>query len=358
MSDSTPKPARRRGWTKPLIRWPYAIPLALVSGFAVGAVDLHAVEVQPAVLLILLFAGLLSFVQPRGAWLWGLLLGGAVPAAHFIAPLIGVHPPYPVLPNRWATFIALVPAFAAAGAGAMLNWATTRWFRESEAPVPVELVERFFAAAKDGHMNEVRRLLDARPSLLRARNSEGLSPVLFAAYLERSEVVDELLRRGPALDIFEAATVGAIDRVRELLGKNSHLVHEFSGDGFPPAALAAYFGQTEALALLLEAGADPNAISRNTRQVRPLHSAVAHRRPEAALKSAEVLLARGAEVNVAQPGGWTPLHHAAASGHVELVKLLLRSGADTQAKSDDGRTPVDLAAAYGFTEVTDILRRS
>ncbi len=357
MGDSTPGRARRRGWTRPLLGWVFAIPLGLVCGAAAGALDLQSVEVQPVALLVLAFAGVLGFARPRGLWLWVLLVGGGPLVAHLVAPAIGATPPYPVSPNRWAALVALIPAFAGAFGGATLNWAVTRWFRKREAGAPVDDVERFFAAVKTGDVAALRTLLDAKPALLRARNSEGLSPVMCATYHERSDVADELLSRRAELDIFDAAAVGANDRVRELVRQDPGLVHQFSADGFQPLALAASFGRAEALSVLLEAGADPNEPSRNTRQVRPLHSAVAHRRPEAALRSAEVLLSRGAEVNVAQPGGWTPLHQAAASGHAELVKLLLRAGADVQATSDDGRTAAQLARDYGCTEVSDLLSR-
>lgn len=40
--------------------------------------------------------------------------------------------------------------------------------------------------------------------------------------------------------------------------------------------------------------------------------------------------------------GWTPLHHAAASGEKRLVELLLKYGAEVQCDFD-GETPLDAA---------------
>lgn len=70
------------------------------------------------------------------------------------------------------------------------------------------------------------------------------------------------------------------------------------------------------------------------------------------------LLAHGAEVQVAQQGGWTPLHQAAAHNHTAMVDLLLRHGADRNARSDDGQTPADMARAQGHTLLADQLDAS
>ena len=58
---------------------------------------------------------------------------------------------------------------------------------------------------------------------------------------------------------------------------------------------------------------------------------------------AEMLIAAGAEVNLANNYGMTPLHWAARNGHLEVVQLLLRHGADKELKSKDShKKPVDI----------------
>jgi ankyrin repeat protein len=52
---------------------------------------------------------------------------------------------------------------------------------------------------------------------------------------------------------------------------------------------------------------------------------------------------------------FTPLHFAAQSGHLDLVKLLLENGADPNAVTKWKNTPHDLAAANGHTEVARLL---
>jgi ankyrin repeat protein len=76
------------------------------------------------------------------------------------------------------------------------------------------------------------------------------------------------------------------------------------------------------------------------------------------------VLARGADVNWADPGGHTPLMFAANLGLTENVRALLAAGADTEKKSKDGATALSLAERedkyfrpMARREVADVLRR-
>jgi ankyrin repeat protein len=71
----------------------------------------------------------------------------------------------------------------------------------------------------------------------------------------------------------------------------------------------------------------------------------------------EVLLIHGAEVNVQDNGGDTPLHDAARRGQKDIVELLLAKGADTNARDNSGRTPADEAVRRGHEEIVKLLQK-
>lgn len=50
----------------------------------------------------------------------------------------------------------------------------------------------------------------------------------------------------------------------------------------------------------------------------------------------------GANVNVADEYGWTPLHGAAHKGCLEIISILLSAGADVEARDISGKTPTDV----------------
>jgi cytohesin len=72
---------------------------------------------------------------------------------------------------------------------------------------------------------------------------------------------------------------------------------------------------------------------------------------------AELLIAKGADVNVKDYKGVTPLHDAALWGHKEIAELLLANGADVDAKDEDGDTPLDVAILRNDKETADLLRK-
>lgn len=67
---------------------------------------------------------------------------------------------------------------------------------------------------------------------------------------------------------------------------------------------------------------------------------------------ARKLVARGADINKT---GWTPLHYAATSGNLELIRLFLEKSAYIDAESPNGTTPLMMAAHYGTPEAVKLL---
>src|SRR4029453_16577897 len=69
----------------------------------------------------------------------------------------------------------------------------------------------------------------------------------------------------------------------------------------------------------------------------------------------EKLLAHGANANVQDADGDTPLHGAAQNGTVEIINLLLDKGANPNAKNKLGGTPLMWAAVYGNDDAARLL---
>jgi ankyrin repeat protein len=196
--------------------------------------------------------------------------------------------------------------------------------------------DRFLEAVKGGDVETVQDRLAREPGLAAARDENGLSAVLLACYHGQAATRDALLAAGPPLDALELAAVGDAGGLQARLPAE---LHSRSPDGFTPLHYAAFFGGAEAVRVLLDAGADPDADAENAMRVRPLHSAAARGDREAV----RLLLEAGAEVEPRQNGGYTPLHAAAHSDDPELAALLLAHGADPAAATDDGRDARALA---------------
>jgi ankyrin repeat protein len=215
-------------------------------------------------------------------------------------------------------------------------------------------IEKACDAIRRGDSQMMKKLIDADTSLARSRDENGVSLLMLACYHRESGCIDVLLAGGGKVDIFEAASLGRSLRVEDLWRERPDVIHDWSSDGFQPLHLAAFFGRSETLSLLLDHGADPNVAAKNPMSVRPLHSAAASRSRDAV----RILIEHGAEVNVQQHGGWTPLHAVAMHGDMELTQYFLDHGADPHIKSDDGKTARDLAEANGHLQIAELLRQS
>lgn len=205
----------------------------------------------------------------------------------------------------------------------------------------------FLDAVQAGKLKEVQEYSQRQPELLHSRDAVGCSPLLLAIYQEQEEVVAWLLEQ-PALEVSfcEAAALGDVERLRQRLDQGLE-PSQTTPDGAAALQLASFYGHIEAVAFLLEVGAEVGQVSDNLQRTTALHQGVAQRHAETALAICRLLLDAGAPVNAQQAGGFTPLHQAASRGRHELVQLLLQRGADSQLDSDSGMTAGDLARRRG-----------
>lgn len=204
----------------------------------------------------------------------------------------------------------------------------------------VTTAEALFEAIDQGDPIAVDEILNADPSLATS-DREGVSPLRAAAYAGHPELAEPLERRGADADVFDAAALGDVERLRTLLDDDdgAGLPAAVAGDGFSALHLAAWFGHPKSAELLLARGADPSAVATNGTELQPLHSAAAGGH----VVIAHLLLDRGADVDACQIDAITSLHAAAHRNDAAMVAVLLERGADPAARTADGRSAADLA---------------
>lgn len=211
-----------------------------------------------------------------------------------------------------------------------------------------------FALIAASNVRGVRALLDDQPWLATDRDDDGVSVLMRARYQMDRGLVAAVREHVEELDVFEAAAFGDLDRLSELFASEPELVDAVSGDGFTPLHLAAFFGQTDAVRLLLARGATPDERGRGWMTGTPLSAAAAGGHTAIVL----MLLETGADPNVQQAQGFTPLHAAAQNGDLESVRALLEAGADPAVVSEDGVTPTELAEQAGDLVTVETLREA
>lgn len=208
-------------------------------------------------------------------------------------------------------------------------------------------------AVNAGDLAGVRLLVRENPQIVSARSSTGERSILAAAYRGLEEVLNELLPH-VELDVFEAAAVGATERLEDILQQDPGASREFSPDGWTALHLAAFFGHATAASRLVDAGSNIAAVSQNAMSNQPLHAAIAG---QCNVEVVRLLIAHGADVQATGAQGVTPLHLAAARGNELLTGMLLKIGANPRAVLENGTSVIDLARQRGHDDLAQQLER-
>ena len=214
----------------------------------------------------------------------------------------------------------------------------------------MENSQRCFELLQSGDTDGLRRTLEQDPASSEARDAAGVSLLMHALYHGRRDLADLIANQKKTLDIFEAASLGRLDSLKQCLG-DAAAIDSRSKDGFTALHFACFFCQPEAARLLLENGAAPDAVAANPMKAMPLHSAASARN----LEAVRLLLEHGAPVNARQHGGWAPIHAAAQNGDRPMVELMLKHHADLKLANDDGKTPAMVAREKGHDGIAALL---
>jgi ankyrin repeat protein len=199
------------------------------------------------------------------------------------------------------------------------------------------------------------------PSVNHAQR-KGITPLMLAVKRYHNEHIKPLLAAGAnvgAVDhrdvgaLHYAAQVGNTAAIRILLKAGADC-NARTRDGFTPLTVAAANAHLDAFNELLRYGAETHLD--DDAQNRTVYHFAAHGGSAAIIRAiAESVPALKVG---AVAGGYTPLMMAAENGHVDAVRALIGVGADPQGTGTRGGTALHVAAQAARVEVMDVLLRA
>ena len=246
------------------------------------------------------------------------------------------------------------------------------------------------AAVQVNHPDIVQVLIDAGTDI-EMKNNDGRSPLHMASCLGALTTVKMLVKAGVDLDqrdgnnftALRAAVKGKHADVVQVLIDAGADIETKDAEGRSPLLLASRLEDLTTMKMLVEAGADVRATDnsantcliiavygKNTDIVRylvglpevdldqqgmftytALHAAVLRNHTDAV----PVLIDAGADIEMKEEGGCSPLHMACMSGELTNVMKLVEAGADVCATDDRRSTCLTYAADLGHTEIVRYL---
>ncbi|AVP88001.1 hypothetical protein phytr_10740 [Candidatus Phycorickettsia trachydisci] len=196
-------------------------------------------------------------------------------------------------------------------------------------------------AAAEHNAAILELLLDANPTpyVLNAQDENGKTPLHYATRDEKSTKCAELLLRKRA-DINARDFLGNAALHLALKDKDFGMLKFLlsskanidipNGSNYSPLRIAYMQGNEEMIRILLNGGANPNAICDN-RDNTLLH--INSERND--LSQVQFLLSKGADPNICNKLGYAPLRIAHMQGSGEMMGLLLNNGAKPDTACDD-----------------------
>jgi ankyrin repeat protein len=249
------------------------------------------------------------------------------------------------------------------------------------------------AAAEQGMMDVLRRLIEGDTALVNAKGPDGQRPLHFARSVEvidylleqgadinardvdhcgtaaqwmvndRQQLCRYLLGRGAEPDIFMACALGDTELVKTLLDENPEVVNQrigqednprvphapglhiytyTLGDNQSPHQVATKYGHRQVYQLLLERSSPQRQF------------VAACERADA--ETARALLKQFPDIATSLPyHDQRLLADAAWDNKLEAVKVMLEAGFDPHVRGAEESTPLDRAAFHGFVDVVRLL---
>ncbi|WP_121616020.1 ankyrin repeat domain-containing protein [Virgibacillus halodenitrificans] len=216
--------------------------------------------------------------------------------------------------------------------GCQTNDQPTENTKNQEAEEESDMKEQYFQAAEQGDVAKLKEVIKAGIDI-NITDDEGRTAAMIATYANKPEAVKLLIEKGINIDL------------RDNMQNN-------------PFLYAGAEGYLEILKLTIEAGADPSLLNRYGGTA--LIPAAEHGHIDV-IK--ELVENTEVDVNHINNLGWTALLEAiilsdGGEKQQETIQILIQHGADVNIPDNDGVTPLAHAKTKGFTEIVEILQRA
>ncbi len=225
-----------------------------------------------------------------------------------------------------------------------------------------ELRLQLIEASRDGDVEKVKELLEAGADANSATEMLGVTALCVAALNGEMGIVEILLENGADVDFMDdigwtalnwaisytlASIVRRTEAVKILLRAGADVNIDMKESRVLNSAVC--MGDAEIVKILLEAGADINFVDGCFK------TALMRAARGGDKEIVEILLDNGADVNLSGKYGDTALMEAANSGNGEVVKALLERGAEVNAVGQHGCTAIMSAAIEGYVGIVEML---
>ena len=238
------------------------------------------------------------------------------------------------------------------------------------------LANRFLHLACENGYKEIVELLIDKGADINAENNIGQTPLDRAELFNKAETAKLLINHGAKRGLFSSVSSGDTEEVKRRISQGAEVNAIRIGQSL--LHIACQSGNKKIVELLINSGADVNVSNR--RGLTPLDIAERDGQTEIiellrvqgakkgfsnllrAINSGDIeqvklLISQGADVNTKNNAGQTLLHIACRSGNKEVVEFLIDQGANINSKSNRDLTPLDLAQRAGHTEIVELLKK-